>query len=76
MNLMNMLEQGSVFHLTCMGVILILIIVMVYRIGKGVEAKFAGEKETPHVQAAVKTQDGTIAAITAAVKQYKKNKYQ
>ena len=74
MTLMQMLEQGNVFNLCCMAVIFILMIILILRIGKGVEAKFAGEKDAPHAAAAAKTQDGTIAAITAAVKQYRKNK--
>jgi len=74
MTLMEMLIEGSVLNLVGMAVVFILMIVLIMVIGKGVEAKYAGDKDVPHVSAAVKTQDGTIAAITAAVKHYKKNK--
>jgi len=74
MTLSKMLEAGSVFHLVCMAVIFIFMFYLLYKIGKGIDAKFAVEKDAPQISAAAKTQDGTIAAITAAVKQYKKNK--
>jgi Na+-transporting methylmalonyl-CoA/oxaloacetate decarboxylase gamma subunit len=74
MTLMEMLKSGSVFDLIAMAAIFILMIFLITRIGKGVEARFATDKDAPQVSAAARTHDGTIAAITAAVKQYRKNK--
>ena len=71
MTVMEMLNQGSVYNLIGMGIILILVIIMIHNIGKGVEARFA-EKETPHAVVSARSADGTIAAITAAVKEYRK----
>ena len=56
-----------------MGAVFILMIIMLSAIGKGVTAASAGIKTNqPIVSAAEKTNDAVIAAITAAVNEYRK----
>jgi len=71
---MEMLNQGSVLHLAGMGIVFLLMILLILRLGKGVSAKQALEKEEPHVSfAPAKTNDAVTAAITAAINEYRKN---
>jgi len=70
---MEMFIQGSILHLVGMGAVFILMIIMLSAIGKGVTAASAGIKTNqPIVSAAEKTNDAVIAAITAAVNEYRK----
>ncbi|MCL2765982.1 MAG: sodium pump decarboxylase subunit gamma [Treponema sp.] len=71
MTLMQMIEQGMVWNLIVMGLLFILMVVLINAIG----GKIAAQKDTGHeVPAAGKTADisAVIAAITAAVNEYKK----
>jgi len=75
LTLMEMINQGSVLHLIGMGIIFSLMIILISALGKSITAKFAGEKDNA-VSTAVKAPsgagDGIIAAITAAVNEYRK----
>jgi len=72
----EMLNQSDIFNLVIMGVIFVLMIVMLIRLGKGVEAKFANEKPAPprvvSATAASSQNEAVTAAITAAVNEYRK----
>ena len=74
MTLMEMLAQGSALHLIGMGIIFIVMVLLLSLLGKGVAAKYAAEKDKP-VSAPITVKagnDAVIAAITAAVNEYKK----
>ncbi|MCL2809665.1 MAG: OadG family protein [Treponema sp.] len=73
LTLMEMINQGSVLHLIGMGIIFALMIILISALGKGIVKKFANENEAIS-PAAAKTGDGVIAAITAAVTEYRKTK--
>jgi len=73
--IMEMLNQGNFLQLAIMGVIIIFWFIMIGRLAKGVEAKFAAaEKKEPAVLASAgRSADGAVtAAITAAVTEYRK----
>ncbi|MCL2180206.1 MAG: hypothetical protein FWB83_03675 [Treponema sp.] len=77
MTLMDMLQQGDVTSLACMGGLFCLIAFMLYNIGRGIALRSLGEKEAqPVVSAAGVSRagnDAVTAAISAAVNEYKKN---
>jgi len=75
----DMFIQSDFIDLIIMGVVFILMIVMLVRIGSGVEARSANEKPAPppvaSAAAASSQNDAVTAAISAAVNEYrKKNK--
>ena len=74
--IMEMLNQGNFLQLAVIGVIIVFWIIMIGRLAKGVEAKFAAaeKKEPTMLASAGRSADGTVtAAITAAVTEYRKN---
>ncbi|MCL2276983.1 MAG: sodium pump decarboxylase subunit gamma [Treponema sp.] len=73
MTMIDMINQGNVFQLLIMGVLFILVVIMLVRIGKGIDALYNKPAENTSHPAAAITSDGVTAAIAAAVKQYKKN---
>ena len=74
LTLKQMLDQGNVFHLIGMGIIFIVMIFLISKIGKGVAAKFAGENQVI-TSAAISTGNNAVtAAIVAAVNEFRKNK--
>ena len=74
MTLNEMLIQGDAFNLAIMAGLFVLWVVMLFRIGSGVAAKFAAEKPgQAKVPAAARKDNAVIAAITAAVNEYRKN---
>jgi len=76
MTLMEMFISRDVFQLITMLVIFLLMIYLLTKLGKGVEARYAAEKDkqVPAAAAAARTgnNDAVTAAITAAVNEYKK----
>jgi len=74
MTMIEMINQGNVFQLLIMGVLFIFIVIMLVRVGKGIDALYnkPAAENTAHPAAAISS-DGVTAAIAAAVKQYKKN---
>jgi len=72
--MIDMITKGDVVQLVVMGVLFILIIIMLSRLGKGIDAIYnKPAAENVPQPAAVISPDGVTAAIAAAVKQYKKN---
>ncbi|MCL2719969.1 MAG: sodium pump decarboxylase subunit gamma [Treponema sp.] len=71
MTLIEMINQGSILHLIGMGIIFTLMIALLTKLGRGIEAKFNIQKEGSAF-AGEKSNDGVIAAITAAVTEYRK----
>jgi len=70
MTLMEMLQQGMVFHLIGMGILFILIGIMINQVGnKPVPKDQSASHQTEHKTGA---NPAVIAAITAAVKEYRK----
>jgi len=75
----DMFFQSDFIDLIVMGVVFVLMVIMLIRIGSGVEARSANEKPAPprvSSTAAVSSQNEAVtAAISAAVNEYrKKNK--
>jgi len=74
----DMFFQSDFINLIIMGVVFILMVVMLVRIGRGVEARSANEKSAPSPvasSAASSQNEAVTAAISAAVNEYrKKNK--
>jgi len=73
----DMFIQSDFIDLIIMGVVFILMVVMLVRLGRGVEAKFANERPAPppvaSAAAASSQNDAVTAAISAAVNEYRKN---
>jgi len=71
---MEMFNQGSFLQLIGMVVIFVVMGILISKIGGGVPVKTATDKDVHSgVSAAGKAGDGVIAAITAAVNEYRKN---
>jgi len=74
MTVLDMIEQGAVLHLIGMGVLFIIMIIQLSAIGKGVMAKAAQERDIQPPAAVYKESNvAVIAAISAAVNEYRKN---
>ena len=72
MTIAEMFQQGMIFHLIGMGILFILMIIMISAIGGWKKAAPGGSVLS---KSKVSAQSGleVTAAITAAVKEYKKN---
>jgi len=73
LEVIDILNQGSILHMIIMGAIFVLMAVMISKIGNGVSAKSAVERKAQPIAASVKTGDAVTAAITAAISEYRKN---
>ena len=70
--LIQMFQQGMIFHLIAMLLLFVLMVIMINRIGSGKAAVKDAQPETLQVQK-TGNMSAITAAITAAVAQYKKN---
>ena len=72
MTIAEMFQQGMIFHLIGMGILFIMMVIMISAIGGW---KKAADSGSPLSKSQKTTQSGleVTAAITAAVKEYKKN---
>ena len=73
MTLMEILNRGDITQLGLMIALIVLWIIMLFRIGKGVAARAAAEKKPFASAASKKDEKAVVAAISAAVKEYRKN---
>ncbi|MCL2209065.1 MAG: hypothetical protein FWC19_01690 [Treponema sp.] len=73
MTIMEMLKQGNVQNLLIMGGLFILMVIMLFRIGSGVAARYQ-EKDAAASESVMQKKNNeaeVIAAIGAAVKKYR-----